>query len=363
VGFWIILGFFEMILLINMKFWAFLVFSLFLASARLDFHSQYVSRFFEVDSLNPILKASTCESFQCSSTPLLKNQCVFPSGTSNYLQVCPAGSFCPWALSTKYNTTCVTGSDIIEFGGNPGDQCNSNNDCGGLSTCDKTKGICVGLTSGQPCNDQGDCDVGYTCRNVAMSAVCLPMAGKGEKCGDYMSMNLCQNNLACNNGICTSVFSQPNGAVVSLESAALLCQSGFYTIGSKPSTAVCTAAPTSPSVTLPISCSVNSLCYSKDKKFTTSCECGFNSNGQGYCPLFPGDSTYQSFFSAFKNYLSSPNANLCHYLDLLMPTCPGFPYSQYEALESLMNEVQYFVSKLGNDRCVKTIITNKYWYG
>jgi hypothetical protein len=60
--------------------------------------------------------------------------------------------------------------------------------------------------------------------------------------------------------------------------------------------------------------------------------------------------------------MTSAGVNQCHYLDVLMPSCPGIPYSQYETLEGLKNEVLYYVSKMGNDRCVKNIITNKYWY-
>ena len=345
-----------------MKVFAVLVISLALVSGRFNFHSQYVAKFSPAGKARPGLRAATCETFQCSPTALASNQCVFPSGTDNHLQICPVGKFCPWALSTKYNTTCVAGSTDIGYGGNPGDLCQSTADCGGLSTCDLGKGVCVGRTTGQACNDQGDCDVGYTCRNADMAATCQPMIAKGQKCGDYMPMSLCQNNLACNNGICTSLFSQPNGAVVTEESAALLCSTGFYTAGSKPNTAVCAAAPVSPSVALPIACSAGSLCYSKDKKFSTRCECGFNSNGQGYCPVFPGDSTYLAYFAAFKAYMTSAGVNQCHYLDVLMPSCTGIPFSQYEALEGLKNEVMYYVSKMGNDRCVKNIITNKYWY-
>lgn len=347
-----------------MKLLPILVLALCLANARLDFHSQYVSKFKSVSSLSPEpLTAATCESFQCSSSPLNQNQCVSPSGTANNLQICPQGSFCPWALSTKYNTTCVPGSTVISYGGLPGDQCFSNSDCGGLSICNLRTNTCVGRTTGQPCNDQGDCDVGYSCRNVEMAATCQPMVGKGVKCGDYLSMNLCQNNLACNNGVCTSLFSGANGNIVTLDSAALLCESGFYVPGNQPFTAECTKAPVSPSVSLPIACTAGTLCYSKDKKYSIPCQCGFNSNGQGYCPLFPGDAQYQSYFDAFQTYMTSPGINSCHYLDVLMPTCPGIPDAEYKNLESLRLEVEYFTAKMGNDRCVKNIITNTYWYG
>lgn len=347
-----------------MKFVPILVLALGLVCARMDFHSQYVSKFKPVTSIDPEpVSAAACEPFKCSSTSLNANQCVYPLNGTNNLQICPQGSFCPWALNTKYNTTCVQGSTVISYGGLPGDQCYSNADCGGLSTCNLATNICVGRTTGQSCNDQGDCDVGYVCHNVLMSATCQPMNTLGTKCGDYLSMNLCQNNLACNNGVCTSLFSQGNGNVVSLDSAALLCKSGFYVPGKQPFTAECKSAPPSPSVSLPIACSAGSLCYSKDKTYSTPCQCGFNSNGQGYCPLFPGDAIYQNFFQAFQAYMTSPGVNSCHYLDVLMPTCPGIPDAQYENLESLRLEVEYFTAKMGNDRCVKNIITNTYWYG
>ena len=136
------------------------------------------------------LSAATCEPYSCNPSLLPANQCVLHKQGSNYLQMCPAGSFCPWALSAHSNTTCVQGSDAISYGGNPGDVCASNGDCGGLSFCNSARGVCQGYTTGHTCNDQPDCDVGYACHNVEMAATCQPLNTLGNTCGNYLTMNL-----------------------------------------------------------------------------------------------------------------------------------------------------------------------------
>lgn len=325
-----------------------------------DFHSNYMQRFTRAHK-GPST-ATYCEPYLCSPKTLKTNQCVYPVDGNNYLQVCPSGSFCPWALSSPFNTSCVQGSTAIGYGGLPGDTCQSTADCQGLSVCNQVTGVCEGGKNGAFCNDQPDCDVGFTCHNVEQAATCQPVNSLGGTCGNYLTMNLCKNTLTCNNGQCINLFSLQDGTLVDNDSAALACQSGFYELTQQPGQAVCKPAPKSPNVAMPISCSAGTMCKSRDNKYQIPCQCGFNSMGQGYCPLFPGDDLYQQYLTALKKYMTYSGLNNCHYLDVGMPSCLGVPKPIYEEVEAAATEVEFYVAKLGNDRCVKNIITSSYWY-
>ena len=333
--------------------------SFLLCNAFPAFHQSYVSKFAVSESAP--LSAATCEPYLCSASALPQGQCNYYKSGVNQLQVCPAGSFCPWALSTYSNTTCVQGSTTIGYGGVPGDTCSSNSDCQGKSTCNG-QGICQGLKTGAFCDDQPDCDVGYACHNVQMAATCQPLNSLGQACGDALTMNLCQNTLACNYNKCVSLFSKINGALVDYNVAGLVCASGFFERTGEKGGAVCAAAPLSPRLNLPISCTAGSSCRSRDGRYSTPCQCGFNGNGQGYCPLFPGDDMYQQYLTALKTYMTDSGLNNCHYLDIGMPTCTGVSQVEYDALNALHEQVLFFVAKMGNDKCVKNIITSEYWF-
>ncbi|OMJ79032.1 hypothetical protein SteCoe_21015 [Stentor coeruleus] len=325
-----------------------------------DFHTSYIQRFTRAHK-EPS-KATYCEPYLCSPKALIPNQCVYPVDGNNYLQTCPSGSFCPWALSSPFNASCVQGSTALSYGGLPGDACKSKADCQGLSVCNQVTGVCEGGKTGAFCNDQPDCDVGFNCHNVEQAASCQPVNNLGGTCGNYLTMNLCKNTLTCNYGKCINLFSLQDGTLVENDSAALACQSGFYELTQQPGQAVCKSAPKSPKVAMPISCSAGTMCKSSDNKYQTPCQCGFNSMGQGYCPLFPGDDLYQQYLTALKKYMTYPGLNDCHYLDVGMPTCSGVPKPIYEEVEATATEVEFYVAKFGNDRCVKNIITSSYWY-
>jgi hypothetical protein len=322
-----------------------------------DFHLRYISKFKPVDEIK--LTASACGKYACSPYGLPGDQCVYNKDNTNYLQPCPQGSFCPWSIG-HHNTSCVEGSDAIGYGGNPGDVCESDDDCGGLSTC--VKSVCVGFKTGHECNDQEDCDVGYACHNVDTYATCQPLNPLNGTCGDYLTMNLCKNTLGCNFGVCQNLFSKDNGEIVDEGVAGILCSSGFYVPSAEEGKAVCTVAPTSPRRPLPFTCSAGELCLSRDAKYAALCECGFNPSGQGYCPVFPGDALYQDFLNALKVYLTDPDLDKCHYLDIGMPSCQAVSSIVYETVASASLEVQYLTSVQSNDQCTKDIITKGYWY-
>jgi hypothetical protein len=61
--------------------------------------------------------------------------------------------------------------------------------------------------------------------------------------------------------------------------------------------------------------------------------------------------------------MTDPGLDECHYLDIGQPSCRGVPQAVYNNVASLALEVEFFVAKMGNDRCVKNIVTNTYWYG
>lgn len=271
------------------------------------------------------------------------------------LQLCPAGETCNAGLFSESAKCITTPAPIVQV--LPGDTCATKDDCeGSYNTCSPDK-ICKGNITGQKCNDQPDCEIGYTCQNVPTNAVCQPMKQVGQACGDYMTNNLCVNGAVCDNGLCVTYLSKPNGSIVDLINASSLCESGFWvTSTSYPTKAICTEAPRSPNNYLPLKCDPGTYCYSDDAKWAIKCACGFNETGQGYCPLFPGDDHYQTYLQALKEYATVTNLASCHYLDQGQRKC-GASQEVFDRVAETLKAAHMFPYLQGNDDCVSNIIT------
>ncbi|CAG9322171.1 unnamed protein product [Blepharisma stoltei] len=340
------------------------VLPLIFANPLIDHHNQYISRFIPTEDIDNLSGTSySCANYQCSTTPLQANQCISYNSVSNTynLQVCPSGQYCPWALYSKSSSYCLPFVPNLP-GGNPGDTCNVPSDCGGhWPKC--VNGICMAGDAGAKCDDQPDCNVGLACYNIPSNSTCQPQKSLGQQCGSYLTMNNCQNNLACNFGTCQKAFSMGVGAIVDATSAASLCSTGFYTyVKNNLNKAICAKAPKSPNLPQPAKCTPGTYCISADGQYAAACECGFNSNGSAYCPLFPGDDLYQQYFKAVVAYTLTPNITKCHYLDVGQASCP---YMQGAILNNVINaarQVEFFTRSLGNDQCIKSIYNSDYWY-
>jgi len=328
----------------------------------MDFHAQYVERFVKTEHAASFGAPNSCAKYECSSASMPDDQCVkYDSNSNTYLlQPCKGNTFCGWALYNHGNSMCYPNQESI-YSGLPGQKCDGNDQCMGRAICQN--GICVGRSAGAFCDDQDDCAIGTLCHNLPdkTQARCEPQKTLGQTCGNYLNMELCENNLTCNMGYCNSTFSKSEGDIVDATTAAYLCDTGFFEYQNDTSKAKCVAAPKSQAVSQPIECQPGSSCMSADGMYTTPCECGYNYYGKSYCPLFPGDYLYQQFFSQVMSYMQNPKINQCHFLNIGQEACNTIDEDVYKRMFQTKLEVDYFVKKLGNDDCVKEIYTAPFW--
>lgn len=326
----------------------------------LDAHAQHVSRIKRVEdaTTNKIEDPKyTCPKYQCGTETLPEDNCMRrdqPNDTYN-LQLCTGNKVCVAGMFA--NKGYCYDPNPAESGGLPGDPCTVNDDCqGAYTTCENQ--ICKGGVTGASCDDQDDCDVGYACQNVPTNAVCQKMIAVGGACGDYMTNNLCVNGAVCNNGICVEYFSQPNGAIVDTASAPSVCMSGYWEVAQeRTDKSICRPAPRSPNLPMPIKCDIGTNCYSSDGLYSLPCACGFNSNGQGYCPIFPGDDLYQNYLKAVKAYATPANVSSCHYLDMGQRACNASE-EVFAAVEETLRMAVMYPYLQDNDACVSAIFTS-----
>lgn len=324
----------------------------------LDFHQDYVSRFGRTESVRELLGAGSCAKYQCGT--LTAGQCIgWTAATNTYnLQVCAAGQFCPVALNTNSSSFCIPVMPPAgPTGVLPGDTCDGKTTvCSGKGdTC--TSGVCVGQVAGAECDDQPDCGVGLVCANEptgATNSTCTSQIAIGGKCGGILTNDNCVNGAVCVNNKCVQMFSLGVGAIVPDDYAALSCSTGFYKSFPPSGQAVCLPAPSSPNVPQPQTCSAGSMCISADGEWSVPCECGLNSQGTAYCPPFPGDDIYQTYFNYMVQYSQSSTLGTCHYLNMGQEPC-GVSPTLWANLNNAKANLDFYVRSLGNDQCTAAI--------
>lgn len=298
------------------------------------------------------ISANQCPIFTCDLGNVLpNNQCSkFTSPNEYLLRPCTQDLECPGSLGT--NSSCVSNQVITERF--PGDICSLDLEC--LSgSCDQ--GICQGQSLNELCSIFNGCLPGYFCN----SGVCVGQIKIGGACKLEID---CVNNATCDMGICVEYWSLENGDItgsVINGGFSFTCMSGFAeSVGDKFN---CAKAPVSTS--LPLICQNNTLCISKDGKFSQPCQCGFTSNGNGYCPLFAGDPPVQNAIAASKAVLAS-NAD-CNTFSRFSYNC--FANHNIADQKSFLNfsinllliKDNYYPIIQQNPRCVQEIYTYQYW--
>jgi hypothetical protein len=325
-----------------------------------NFHQDFVARFGRTESMRELLGVPTCAKYQCGTAGQFQpGQCIaWTAATNTYnLQTCPTGTFCPVALDTNSTSYCIEVMPPLGPNGVlPGDACGVNAVCTGAGdNC--TSGICVGQAAGAPCGDQPDCGVGLVCANEPSGTgndTCIPQIAIGKTCGTPLTNDNCVNGAVCINNKCAKMFSLGVGAIVSDDYAALACSTGFYKSFPPTGQAVCLPAPTSPNVPQPQACTPGSQCISADGEWSVPCECGLNSQGLAFCPPFPGDDIYQTYFRYLVQYSQSSTLGSCHYLNMGQELC-GVSPSLWANLNNAKVNLDFYVRSLYNDQCVAAI--------
>jgi hypothetical protein len=234
-----------------------------------------------------------CAKYQCDDTT--SSSCITVHTGINsvgYNNVtlshgCPNGESCfvfmPWdTFTVEPKDLKVQCGQIFTFTLRyPGEYCSLDSDCFGshshneIGKCINQK--CTGMAEGDTCFDTAHCLKGLYCNKNTKK--CAKQRQIGESC---LSSFDCINNIMCHNSTCSiEPFTLPLGAVIGKDpidqfqcvfgtSHGNLCSSFNQTVEDF------------------ITCNYNEKC-----NYTTSdgglvlkdCGCGYNSEGQGYCPM------------------------------------------------------------------------------
>ena len=334
-----------------------------------SFHGNYLKKISRAtDREEVVTEGYECPKYVCdSSLPL--SQCVgWELSDSNTYSINPCDEsmnlFCPIAMDTFSNSTCV--SDVpLGKPKYPGDPCTTAQDClSPVNTC--TAGVCKGVFFGLACSSHADCNVNEICSHYPVSPAphtkCGPMKQLANPCTNNPPGSICQNGLVCYNGSCSKVFQNEVFEIFAIDElyAPYMCKTGYYEEYS-PGLGNCLPAPKSPHVPYPIKCNIGEFCLSDDGFHKMPCECGYNADGQGYCPLFPGDEYYQKYLELLNGYLSNPTINTnCHIFNVGQEAC-GYDEASFEQLRQLRAKIELFPQIQDNSDCIKKTYTADYW--
>lgn len=260
----------------------------------------------------------TCERYECNQdSHLFKDSTCLYKGDdgTNYLKPCDSGYVCVSDFSPSTNYTCI--QDIIINLAFPGEKCNKDSDCY-TEYCDY--GICEGADKDDSCKYNIDCSPGYYC----YFSQCTDLLAEGDDCSNDSECNYdcyCHFEPNANRGTCTYYFSHEIGTELNS------CYDGYIEYSCK--TGYCIKS--SSRITLKESyycgdeyalenpsaaCTTSSEClgnlpYSSDT-IHSECSCGYNSKGNGYCGLLPGNDPYAKYIHYMKKWVDSEKARNCN---------------------------------------------------
>jgi len=215
------------------------------------------------------------------------------------------------------NGTCQNSSPLITQRW-PGEACDTSNTCI-QGTC--ASGVCTGQTLNQNCTSTTDCVVGHYCNSAK---VCVVQLKENDGCTSTWD---CANNLGCYNNKCVPWGSQAVGADLNSTTNFMndtLNQGfkdvGFFCeLGQSNSGLVCSNLNYTGTTVAKVdaktgfaTCNWNEDCHYSDGAvtFTQKCGCGYNSAGQGYCPLASAQKS--DLFKKQYKRIASQYKNDCH---------------------------------------------------
>jgi len=181
---------------------------------------------------------------------------------------------------------------------------------------------CSGTPLNGACNSTTYCLSGTYC-SIFANMTCQPQLAAGANC---TSMFDCQNNLGCYNGVCTAFGTKVLGSDVSSNTVTGFHNESnivqyFCEVGSVNSLFQCAmynyTATTATKVDSNgfVPCAYADQCsYTNgvDSR-TDTCQCGYNPNGQGYCPVAAAYKTTD--YKNAQKTLVGLTKNTCHSLN------------------------------------------------
>ena len=272
----------------------------------------------------------SCAIYKCEDSSPNKDVCAH----SNYKNVfninvtlsdiCSEGVACKIEGEPNevfYNKTNIDAKcySVIEKKRYPGEKCEVDTECvyplnnpsSQFHKCED--GRCNGMDENGICEDNTWCIAGYYCDRL--SGKCKEQKSKKEKCLDTKE---CQNQLICLNSECSEeLFSLDNGKEVP-EKEDIEIQKKFCKNGEVQDSKCVSYSDYEEKVDDKDykKCNFGEKCLYKitglnnEKLYEITCPCGYNSEGQGYCPHFHDYSTKD--WEEYRNILKKNYDNECH---------------------------------------------------
>ena len=217
---------------------------------------------------------------------------------------------------TNINSKCYSKVDNMRY---PGEKCDVDLECvypldnpsSQFHKCED--GRCNGMDENGICEDNSWCIAGYYCDKY--SGKCKEQKSKNEKCLDSKE---CQNDLICLSNKCSNkLYSLDNGKEVPYnedkEIQKRFCKSGevydskcvsYNDIDGK------TSDDKYKTCNFEDKCVYKVIGLNNEKTMEIPCPCGYNAEGQGYCPHFHEYSSHD--WNEYRNIRKSNYNNECH---------------------------------------------------
>jgi hypothetical protein len=247
----------------------------------------------------------------------------------------------------------------------PGEECTQDGDCfkqgdDSLGKCQADK-TCSGRNETDKCLGNFACKKGLYCDK---DGTCKKQKGKDESCANSYE---CINTLLCHGSKCnTAPFSLDVNTTLDAGDAlnADKCKYGLSSRknATDPASETCTTYTQSDAGDAKgfVTCSLGSLCNYTDVTAATTvskpCPCGYNADGQGYCPL--GYNKRDSDYTSYYTKLAATYSSDCHTLS--RKNC-------YKAGDDTNNKLAATWGTLGNEHlfyksvdCAHDVLSGNY---
>ena len=270
---------------------------------------------YDTNSIIPLKQQ--CPRYSCNdSLPT----CLFGANPFNDLgnninielnsKICSINEHC--SLSSDSSNNQITSNDILKIMSEPkitgtcsiytywpgvrypGEACNIDSDC--ISDFQCIDGVCSGFKENQNCTDTYQCEKGCFCSKETLK--CTKQRKEGEKCQESWD---CHNYLGCYRNRCIKLGILKPGVINTVATSPfpgndrreLLCTTGEmdlnknYCVENKYDDEWITKNNKIKDENGFIKCDYDEICYYDNgkNKYGKKCGCGYNNEGQGYCPL------------------------------------------------------------------------------
>jgi len=280
-----------------------------------------------IAAIQPVkLQPTKCAKWICSAAVVNTTQCfnstqsytddqivVWYQSCTNTTQVCPGAPNSVYSLTETTTATCKdpgTNPTPTSLNRLPGEPCKVDGDCKAVSGGGKCSSTCSGKAVGDTCASDEECTVGNACA----SGKCTKQSAAGGAC---LRSEECQNNLICQaKKTCIAMYSLAVAAAINPadfvgKDVNVACAFGSYDSVKN----VCTQPDYKDNTQIDkngfVNCTYQSPC-SYDDGSQQECGCGYNLDGQGYCPLSKkqGGAAWTSYYTARAKLFN----NKCHTL-------------------------------------------------